>query len=116
MTMLITVYDLISVGACTGQLRAFQDRFGERVAATVTTAVAHAAFFDWDWAASAFLKGKYRDAWIVELASWSWDPWLDPENGEPTEDGYAASSRFHAAAFAKAFLAQGGAPRSQRFR
>ena len=113
MTMLFTIHDLIGAGACGGQVRAFKRCFGERALATVTTAVAHADTFDWEWAAWVFLRSPYYGAFCDELQSWDWECWRQGE--DIAFDGYHAHQRFRAAAFAKAFLAQGGLPRSARF-
>ncbi len=115
MTIVMTIYDLVTVDACNGQVRAFNRRFGERVVATVSTAVAHADVFDWEWAAQKLLSAAHLHAYLTEVCSWPWSDWRDAR-GAITHDGYRAHARFVAAAFAKAFLAQGGVPRSDRFR
>lgn len=113
MTITITARDLADHDACHEQMRQFKRRFGVKVVATVTTAVAHAEVFDWNWAAISLLQPPYQERWAEEIRSWSWAPWRDGD-GDITHEGHKALARFQAAAFAKAFLAQGGLKRAPR--
>ena len=113
MPILITLRDLIDVDACLGQRSMFHRLFGQQVVATVTTAVAHADEFDWVWAAQSFLRGEHYDAYSADARTWDYDLWRD-DYGGVTPDGHRAAARHLAAAFAKAFLAQGGITHPRR--
>lgn len=114
----LRVLDLRRVDACTEQTREFRIRFGDKVLATVTNAVAVAHVFDWDWAAQAMLREGRYVRYMERLTTWSWTIWRESVNGAVLADEYgvAAYERHKAAAFAIEFLAQGGMIRPARRR
>ena len=60
--MKITKALLISKHACRGQVDLFAELFPEGVVITESICLAHAAEFDWDWAARKLLRPPAREA------------------------------------------------------
>ena len=94
--------DLVLVDACS-QKEVFRDLFGEKVLATVTTAVAHANRFDWHWMANAFLIPEQLEKFCNGLAADKL-----PDCGCTLCDPHQVRTPRIAALFAKCYLAQGG--------
>jgi hypothetical protein len=115
MAITLTSADIREADPCDHGYRSFRKRFGHKVIATVSIAVAHAGEFDWYWAATAFLKADYYNRWCNLVASWSWDPWYEDDRVLLSE-GHLAHVRYLAASFAELFLAQGGVQRERKRR
>lgn len=95
-------------GACSERYL-FRQLFGSgRVNVTVTHAVICAHVFDWDWAAGALLFDHYRTQYWAEVALWEWSVHSTLKRQQWEIDAWF---RLRAAAFAKAFLDQGGLER-----
>jgi hypothetical protein len=107
----INYRDLMEYGACHEQRHVFLDRFpGRSVLATVSTAIAHADDFEWDWAANAFLRTDHNAQYWRKVDQWRWSD----VSGLDDEETFIVFRRYKAAAFAEAFLAQGRLPRLSR--
>ena len=57
------------LGACTQQVELFHRLFGDRCIVSVELCAAHAAQFDWSWAAQKLLSATAREAYDEAVAT-----------------------------------------------
>ena len=64
----VSLRKLKLLGACTQQVELFRQLFGDRCTVSVDLCVAHAAQFDWSWAAQKLLSALANKAWGEAIA------------------------------------------------
>ena len=116
----VTLEQLRSLGACSSQLKKFEEYFGSKFEVTEVLCVAHAHDFDWNWAAYNLLTASALTAYErvraparteyqrVEALAWAEyyrvkAPVLD-EYDRVTAPALAEYERVRASAWARAFL------------
>lgn len=102
MTRTLTLKQLIVAVACEDQVELFKRLFGDSVEVTVERAVSVADRFDWDWAAGRLLSPAARKAFNEAEAA------ARKEYNEVVVPAWWAYREAKAAAFAEAYIADGG--------
>ena len=106
----VSLRKLKLLGACTQQVYLFRQMFGDRCTVSVDLCVAHAAQFDWYWAAQELLSAPARRAYdeAVAPARRAYDEAVAPAR-RARDEAYAPACKAYDEAYATACKACGEA-------
>ena len=106
----VPLRELKLLGACTRQVELFHQLFGDRCTVSVDLCVAHAAQFDWSWAAQKLLSAPayraYDEAYAT--ARKAYDEAIAPAC-KACDEAYATACKAYDEAYATACKACGEA-------